>query len=55
VDGLIAIPVSQGPVEVSEDWTTTPDVFAGRCVSLVALVLLAFLARFERKLSRIQP
>jgi len=55
VDGLVAIPVAQGPVEVSADWTTTPDVIFGRCVSLVALVLLALLARFERKLSRIQP
>jgi hypothetical protein len=55
VDGLIAIPVSQGPIEVSADWTTTPDVIAGRCMSLVALALLASLALLERRLCRIQP
>jgi hypothetical protein len=55
VDGLIAIPVPQGPVDLSADWTTTPDVIAGRCVSLMAIVLLASMALFKRKLSRIQP
>jgi hypothetical protein len=54
-DALIAIPVSQGPVNVSADWATTPDVILGRCVSLMALILLASLARLESRLSRIQP
>jgi hypothetical protein len=37
-DGLIAVPVAEGPVEVSVDWTTTPDAIAGRTVTLLALI-----------------
>jgi hypothetical protein len=48
-DGLIAVPVPQGAVAVSVDWTTTPDVLAGRCVSVVALFLLIALGFLERK------
>jgi len=48
-DGLIAIPVPQGRVEVAVDWTTTPDVVAGRCVSAVALLLLIALGFLERR------
>ena len=29
-DGLIAVPVPQGPVNLAVNWTTTPDVIAGR-------------------------
>jgi hypothetical protein len=53
-DGLIAVPVPQGPVEVKADWITTSDVVAGRCVSGLALLLLAGLGFAERKLSRQQ-
>ncbi len=48
-DGLIAIPVPQGPVAVSVDWATTPDVVAGRALSGLALVLLAVVGLLERK------
>jgi hypothetical protein len=54
VDGLIAVPVTQGPVELTVDWVTTPDVTAGRCVSVLALLLLTALGLLERKLSRTQ-
>jgi len=50
-DGLIVVPVPQGPVNLTVDWTTTPDVFAGRGVSVVAVVLLAVLWFQERKRS----
>jgi hypothetical protein len=51
-DGLIAVPVPQGPVELAVDWSTTGDVIAGRCVSCVAALLLALVWWVERKLSR---
>jgi len=51
-DGLVAIPVPQGPVNVAVDWSTTPDVIAGRAVSCMALVLILGLGLLERKLSQ---
>jgi len=51
-DGLLTIPVAQGPVEVTADWTTTPDVMAGRCLSALAVLLLTALWLLERKLTR---
>ncbi len=51
-DGLIAVPVRQGPIHLIVDWSTTPDTIAGRSVSGLALVALAGLAVFERRLSR---
>jgi hypothetical protein len=51
-DGLIAVPVPQGPVELTVDWRTTPDVVAGRCVSALAVLLLIALGLAERRLSR---
>ena len=51
-DGLIAVPVFPGPVEVTVVWTTTPDVIAGRCITVLALLLLVTLGLVERKLSR---
>jgi hypothetical protein len=48
-DGLIAVPVPQGSVALAVDWTTTPDVIAGRCVSALALILLIGLCVLERK------
>lgn len=47
--GLMAVPVPQGKVQVSVDWTTTSDVVAGRWVSAAALLLLIGLYSFERK------
>jgi hypothetical protein len=39
-DGLIDLAVPEGPVEVTVDWTTTPDVWVGRWLSIVALLVL---------------
>jgi hypothetical protein len=46
--------VAQGPVELTVDWITTPDVIAGRCMSGLALVLITVLGVLERKMSRAQ-
>jgi hypothetical protein len=51
-DGLLAVPVSQGPVELAVDWTTPPDVIAGRWLSALAVILFAGLWFLERKQSR---
>jgi hypothetical protein len=51
-DGLIVVPVPQGPINLAVDWTTTPDVIAGRWLSALAALLLAGLWLLERKLSR---
>jgi hypothetical protein len=50
-DGLMAVPVPQGPVNLTVDWTTTSDVILGRWLSLVAMVLVAGLSIVERKLA----
>jgi hypothetical protein len=50
--GLMAVPVEEGPVHVVVDWTTTPDVIAGRCTSCVSVLLLTGLWLLERKLNR---
>jgi VanZ family protein len=49
-DGLMAVPVPQGPVNLTVDWTTTSDVVLGRWLSLLALALVAGLCMVERKL-----
>jgi hypothetical protein len=51
-DGLIAVPVPQGRAFVTVDWSTTPDVVLGRCVSVLALGPLLLLGAVERKLRR---
>ena len=51
-DGLIAVPVPQGPIDLTADWITTGDVIAGRCVSGLAVLLLLALGWLERRLSR---
>ena len=51
-DGLMAVPVPKGPVELTADWRTTPDVIAGRWLSGLALLLLAALWLLERRLQR---
>ena len=51
-DGLIALPVPQGPITLTVHWRTTPDVLAGRSVTALALIALAALALFERKFRR---
>jgi hypothetical protein len=50
--GLIAVAVPQGPVNVVVDWSTTPDVIAGRWTSCLSRVLLTGLWLLERKLNR---
>lgn len=47
--GLMAVPIAKGPALVIVDWTTTPDVWMGRCISVLALVLLIALFVVERK------
>jgi hypothetical protein len=49
-DGLIVVPVAQGPVEVTADWRTTPDVLAGRWLSAIFALLLLALFLLERRL-----
>ena len=49
-DGLIAVPVPRGPVDVAVDWTTTSDVIAGRWLSGIFALLLAGLFLMERRL-----
>jgi hypothetical protein len=51
-DGLLSVPVPQGPVSVTVAWTSTPDMIAGRAVSGLALVGLIALGLFERKLAQ---
>ena len=51
-DGLIAVPVPQGKVDLTVDWTATGDVLAGRWLSALAVLLLTALCLLERKLSR---
>jgi hypothetical protein len=47
-DGLAAVPVPQGPVDLTADWTTTPDVRTGRWLSALALLLITALWLRER-------
>jgi hypothetical protein len=46
-DGLIVVQVPQGPVDLTIDWTTTPDVVTGRWVSAISLLLLIALCLLE--------
>ena len=46
-DGLIAVPVPQGAVDLTMDWTTTPDVIASRWVSALSVMLLIALFLLE--------
>jgi hypothetical protein len=48
-DGLIVVPVWPGTIALTVDWTTTPDVVAGRWLSALAALLLAGLWLLERK------
>lgn len=48
--GFIAVPVAAGPVQVDVEWTTTPDVVAGRWLTAIAIALIAALIALERKL-----
>jgi hypothetical protein len=50
--GLIAVLIPQGKDIVAADWVTTPDVWLGRIISMLAFVLLIALYLIERKLGR---
>ncbi|WP_348262724.1 6-pyruvoyl-tetrahydropterin synthase-related protein [Telmatobacter sp. DSM 110680] len=50
-DGLMAVPVPRGPVQVDVDWTITGDVVMGRLVSLMSLGYLVIIFLIERKLN----
>ena len=48
-DGLMAVPVPQGPVDLAVDWVTPPDVVAGRWLSGVSVLALAVLGLLQRR------
>lgn len=48
-DGLMAVPVAQGPVQIAVDWTATPDVLAGRWLSGLGVLALTGLWLFGQK------
>jgi hypothetical protein len=48
-DGLIAVPVPQGPVTVTADWTTTRDVLLSRWLTGLALILITGLYVLEKR------
>jgi hypothetical protein len=50
--GLMAVPVPQGHVDVAVHWATTPDVFIGRWLSALALLLLTVVCLLRRWRSR---
>jgi 6-pyruvoyl-tetrahydropterin synthase related domain len=52
-DGLMAVPVPQGHVNLAVDWITTPDVLAGRWLSGIALLLLIALWLNRPRLSSV--
>ena len=51
-DGLTAVPVQQGPFELTADWTTTPDVLLARWLSGLSLLALAGICFFRPSRSR---
>jgi hypothetical protein len=51
-DDLMALPVPQGVVDLTVDWTNPPDALAGRAISVLAVLLLAILWLVERKLQK---
>ncbi len=53
-DGLMVVPVPQGPVQVNVDWTITGDVVMGRLLSLISLGCIGVLYLIERKLDAVQ-
>jgi hypothetical protein len=51
-DGLMAVRVQRGAVELAADWTRTQDVLAGRLISIVSLVLITVPWFLERRRTR---
>ncbi len=54
-DGLIAVPVPQGAITLTVDWTTTPDAVAGRWLTGISMLLAAvvWLGELRRTRSRL--
>jgi hypothetical protein len=50
-DGLMAVPVPQGAVQLDVDWITTGDVIMGRLLSIMSLGYVTILFLVERKLT----
>ncbi|HUX45665.1 MAG TPA: hypothetical protein VMV57_13015 [Terracidiphilus sp.] len=48
-DGLIAVPVPAGRVELTADWSTTPDALLGRWLTALSLLLLTALGLWEQE------
>jgi hypothetical protein len=51
-DGLMAVPVPQGFVDLTVDWTATPDVLLSRWLCALAVLALTCLWFLERRASR---
>jgi hypothetical protein len=51
-DGLIVVPVKQGPVEIAAEWSATPDILRGRGLSVLGLCLMTGFFILERRFSR---
>jgi len=51
-DGLMAVPVQRGPVDLSVHWIRTSDVLVGRGLSCMAAILLLGLGWLERRAAR---
>jgi hypothetical protein len=52
-DGLMAVAVPQGAVDLTVDWTTTPDIVVGRWLSGLALIFVTALCALERRWARL--
>jgi hypothetical protein len=48
-DGLIAVQMQQGRVQLDVDWSTTPDVVAGRSLTTFSVLAITGLALYSRK------
>jgi len=53
-DGLIVVPVPQGPVTLTIDWTVTRDVVAARWLTAVSVLLVTYVWLWERRRNRIR-
>ena len=51
-DGLMAVPVPRGPVNLRIDWIATPDVLLSRWLSLLGVLALTAACLLERRLCR---
>ena len=50
-DGLIAVPVPSGPINLTVDWTRSPGDLAGRWLSVLSIFLLFALSLCERRIA----